>query len=84
MPEKSASLRSRTQASCYSKASRRSTIVAAAMAHPEAEVSKARLTFTKMETRMKIEKARWEALMNALIIEKENVTAIAKAEAQEN
>lgn len=54
------------------------------MAHPEAEVSKARLTFTKMETRMKIEKARWEALMNALTIEKENVTAIAKAEAQEN
>lgn len=62
-------------------ASRRSTTIVAIVAH--AKAAKICLTFTKMERRLKLEKARLEASMNVLTIEMETVVAIGKAEVLE-
>lgn len=80
----SLSMKTRSQASCSSRhSSRSSTNNAAAIARAKAEAAKARLSFAEEEMKMKMEKAHLEASIEKLNVEKETAAAVAEAEALE-
>ncbi|XP_075707313.1 uncharacterized protein LOC142741872 [Rhinoderma darwinii] len=66
--------------SLRSGSSRTSIREAAAIARAKAEAAKAKASFTEQEIQIKLEKARLEATLEKLTVEKETAAAIAEAE----
>ncbi|KAL1282373.1 hypothetical protein QQF64_001176 [Cirrhinus molitorella] len=60
-----------------------STSAAAAVARAKAEAAKARLRFADEEERIKVEKAKLEAKIYKMVLERETAAAVAEAEALE-
>lgn len=80
--ESTSSLKTRSHLSC-SRSGRSSTNAAAAMARAKAEAAKARLMYADEEERIKVEKAKLEAKMDKMVLERETAAAVAEAEALE-
>lgn len=80
--ESTPSLKTRSYLSC-SQSGSSSTNDAAAMARAKAEAAKARLMYADEEERIKVEKAKLEAKMDKMVLERETAAAVAEAEALE-
>lgn len=80
--ESTPSLKTRSYLSC-SRSGSSSTNAAAAMARAKAEAAKARLMYADEEERTKVEKAKLEAKMYKMVLERETAAAVAEAEALE-
>lgn len=83
-PQDGASVKScKSAGSSSTRSSRLSVSAAAARARAKAEAARARVAFTQREISIKVDKARLEANLEALNIEKEAAAAIAQAEVLE-
>ncbi|RXN35155.1 hypothetical protein ROHU_014394 [Labeo rohita] len=80
--ESTPSLKTRSYVSC-SRSGSSSRSAAAALARAKAEAAKAHLRFADEEERIKVEKAKLEAKMDKMVLERETAAAVAEAEALE-